>query len=104
MAAIKSGASLVGVAFNQAHIDLLYARLESEVFREFQQPDSGLYEASLVSLLGPSKKRKPNHGEVMVFVFFYSRAKAIAKSLTCSVSGQSKSEEQGSIEEKAGQG
>ena len=73
MAAIKSGASLVGVAFNQAHIDLLYERLECEVFREFQQPDSGLYEASLVSLLGPSKKRKPNNGgqggEVMVLVF-----------------------------------
>ena len=56
MLAIKRRAELVGITFNDAHKEGLYRRLESQVFREFQNADSPLYEAGLVQLLG--KKRK----------------------------------------------
>ena len=56
---ILRGASVVAVAFNEKHRDLLYARLESQVFKSMQDPDSPLYEPGLLSLVGgKSKKRK----------------------------------------------
>ena len=55
--AIMRGISVVAITFNKQHRDLLYAHLESEVFKAMQQPDSELYEPGLLSLLG-TKKRK----------------------------------------------
>ena len=57
MVAIRRNASLVGIAFNEYHKDQLYLRLEAEVFKEMQNPESSLYEVGLVNLLG-AKKRK----------------------------------------------
>ena len=56
MVAIRRNASLVGITFNDYHKEKLYQKLEAEVFREMQNPESPLYEAGLVNLLG--KKRK----------------------------------------------
>ena len=58
MVAIKRNASLIGVCFNDDHKDALYARLEAEVFNQFQKADSKLYEPALANILGGQKKRK----------------------------------------------
>ena len=57
MAAIKAGATLVGITFNSEHTEMLYRRLEERCFQEFQNADSPLFESALVALLG-GKKRK----------------------------------------------
>ena len=57
MLAIKRRAELVGITFNEFHKEQLYRRLESQVFREFQNADSPLYEAALVQLLGKNKRK-----------------------------------------------
>ena len=58
MVAIKRNASLIGVCFTNDHRDALYARLETEVFNQFQKADSKLYEPALASILRCHKKRK----------------------------------------------
>ena len=58
MVAIRRNASLVGITYNDYHKEQLHMRLEAEVFKEMQNPESPLYEAALVSLLGNNKKRK----------------------------------------------
>ena len=67
MVAIKRNASLVGITYNEYHREQLYLRLESEVFREMQSPESSLYEVGLVNLLG-TKKRK------VITLAFWSRS------------------------------
>ena len=58
LAAIKRRAAIVGVTFTDEHKEQLYRRLETQVFAEFQNPESSLFEPALVSILGSNKKRK----------------------------------------------
>ena len=58
MAAILNNASMIGVCFTKAHEEMLQKRLEFLVWKHMQMPESPLFEPSLLTALGLSKKTK----------------------------------------------
>ena len=57
MGAILNSATMVGVCYSEAHMEMLYKRLEFLVFDQRQTADSPLFEPALMTIIG-GKKRK----------------------------------------------
>ena len=67
MAAIRSKLSYVGIVWTDAHKEMFVAEMIQQVFANFQDESSPLYQAELVQILGrTTKKPKKASGRVGV--------------------------------------